>query len=286
MLDRSKIATTALVLAGLGVLYRDVLPKLIGAWRADDNYAHGYLIIPVAVYLAWAQRARLTTAALRPSAWGLVVIGGSVLVLGAGLLGSELFLSRLSILGVLAGIVLFLFGWTHLRILAFPIAFLLLMIPMPAIIFNRIALPLQLLASQVGEAALTVLRVPVVREGNVLVLAHTTLEVAEACSGIRSLISLLAVAIVFGYFADRRPLVRTLVALSSIPVAILVNAARVAGTGVAAHHLGPAVAEGFFHDFSGWVLFVGAFAMMAAVQRAVAWIAPASAEKQVGPAPA
>src|SRR4051794_972184 len=179
MPDRRAILATALVVCGVSVLYRDVVPKLVAAWRADDNYVHGFLIIPVAAVLAWEQRARLAGAARAPSVWGLALLCGSVLVLAAGLLGSELFLSRLSLLGTLAGIVWFLFGREHLRILLFPIAFLLLMIPLPAIVFNRVALPLQLLASQVGEATLTALWVPVVREGNVLVLPHTTLEVAE-----------------------------------------------------------------------------------------------------------
>jgi exosortase len=170
--------------------------------------------------------------------------------------------------------VLFMFGWRHLRILAFPLLFLVLMIPLPAIIFNKIAFPLQLLASRAGEFALSSVDIPVLREGNVLVLANTSLEVAEACSGIRSLISLLTLGIVFGYLADSRAWVRTIVALSTIPVAVVSNGARVAGTGIAAHRFGPAAAQGFFHEFSGWAVFVVAFAMMLGLQRALVWIFP------------
>ena len=141
------------------------------------------------------------------------------------------------------------------------------MIPLPAIIFNQIAFPLQLTASRVGELAMTAAGVPVLREGNVLILPNTTLEVAEACSGIRSLISLLTLGIVFGYFADSRAWVRTLIALSTIPVAIVANGLRVAGTGIAARQFGPSVAEGFFHEFSGWALFLVAFLMMLMLQR-------------------
>jgi exosortase len=169
---------------------------------------------------------------------------------------------------------LYFFGWARLRVLAFPIAFLLLMIPLPAIIFNQIAFPLQLLASKFGEAALGTVDIPVLREGNVLVLANTTLEVAEACSGIRSLITLLTLGIVYGYFADSRFWVRATIALSSIPVAIVANGARVAGTGMAAHWIGPAAAEGFFHEFSGWIVFIAAFAMMLTIQRAILLVAP------------
>ena len=262
------------VLLGFGLLYWQVLVKLVSDWYHDDNYSHGFLIVPIAVYFAWERRERLKAAVLNPSILGLVVIVGSILVLLAGILGSELFLTRISIVGALVGTVLFLFGWQHLRVLAFPIAFLLLMIPIPAIIFNQIAFPLQLLASRFGETAMGMADVPVLREGNVLILANTTLEVAEACSGIRSLVSLLTLAIVLGYFSDRRLWVRCFVALSSIPVAVVTNGFRVAGTGIAAHRFGAAATEGFFHEFSGWLVFVAAFALTLAIQRLIVFVAP------------
>ena len=184
--------------------------KLASDWWTDGNYSHGFFIIPIAAYLAWERRDRFFAAPQRPSSLGLIVIVGSILVLAGGVLGSELFLTRISILGTAVGIVLFFFGWARLRVLAFPMAFLFLMIPLPAIIFNQIAFPLQLLASKFGESTLNVVEIPVLREGNVLILANTSLEVAEACSGIRSLISLLTLGIVFGYFADSRGWVRTL----------------------------------------------------------------------------
>ena len=272
-----------LVVAGFALLYRQVIAKLVMDWYNDDNYSHGFLIVPLALYFVWERREKLQKMALAPSAFGLVVVLGSVLVLVAGILGSELFLMRISILGTLVGVVLFLGGWSYLRALAFPLAFLLLMIPIPAIIFNQVAFPLQLLASQFGESAMGIANVPVLREGNVLILANTTLEVAEACSGIRSLVSLLTLAIVFGYFSDPRGWVRTLLALSSVPVAIVTNGFRVAGTGIAAHRFGAAAAEGFFHEFSGWLVFVSAFMLMLAVQRAIVRLAPAVS---VAPAPA
>src|SRR5947207_9978536 len=267
---------------GFALLYWHVAAKLVFDWYNDDNYSHGFLIIPIALYLAWERRARLRAATANSSALGLVVVVGSIAVLLAGILGSELFLTRISIIGTLVGTLLFLFGWRCLRILAFPLAFLLLMIPIPSIIFNQIAFPLQLLASRFGEAAMGAADVPVLREGNVLILANTTLEVAEACSGIRSLVSLLTLAIVLGYFSDRRGWVRTVVALSAIPVAVVTNGFRVAGTGIAAHQFGAAAAEGFFHEFSGWIVFVAAFMLMLAVQRTIVRLAPAVS---VAPAP-
>ena len=183
---------------------------------------------------------------------------------------AELFLTRISLVGVLAGITIFVWGRDHFRILAFPIAFLLLMIPLPAIIFNQIAFPLQLLASRAGEATLALAGIPVLREGNLLQLPSRTLEIAEACSGIRSLVSLITLAVVLGYFTERRTPGRVLIALAAVPIAILANAARVAGTGLMSELISPAAADGFFHSFSGWVIFVVAFAGLLAVQRAIA----------------
>jgi exosortase len=270
-----------LIAAGFVVLYWRVVASLVMAWYTDDNYSHGFLIVPVALYLAWERRDRFQAAEIRPSAFGLVVVAGSLLVLMAGILGSELFTTRISIVGTLVGALLFLFGWARLRVLAFPIAFLLLMIPIPAIIFNQIAFPLQIFASRVGESALELSNIPVLREGNVLILANTTLEVAEACSGIRSLVSLITLAIVFGYFSDPRPWVRTLIAASAVPIAIVTNGARVAGTGIAAYHYGSAAAEGFIHEFAGWLVFVAAFALLALLQQLIARVLP-----QQSPTPA
>jgi exosortase len=272
--DRRKLLAGGLAVVAFGLLYRHVFGKLIHDWWYDDNYSHGFLIIPIAVYLAWERRHRLAAVRSQASVAGLLVVAASLIVLLAGILGSELFLTRISIVGTVAGSVLFLFGWRWLRTLAFPLAFLLLMIPLPAIIFNQIAFPLQLLASQAGALTLRSLEIPVLREGNVLILANTQLEVAEACSGIRSLVSLLTVAIMVGYFTDTRASVRLLIALSTIPVAIVANAARVAGTGIAAHNFGAGAAQGFIHEFSGWAVFLVAFLLMMLLQRAVVRLAP------------
>ncbi len=271
-----KLTAVAVLTIGFLLVYWQVLVRLVDAWTNDGNYSHGFLIIPIALYLVWERRARLEASPARPTWVGLLVFVGGILVLLAGLLGSELFLSRISLVVTLAGMVLFLFGWTHLKILAFPLAILLLMIPLPSIVFNQIAFPLQLFASRVGEFAIATAGIPVLREGNVLVLANTSLEVAEACSGIRSLISLITLGILYGYFTDPRGWVRTLIVLSTIPVAIVANGARVAGTGLLAHWWGPDAAQGFFHEFSGWVVFIVAFAMIVGIQRVILRLAPAS----------
>jgi exosortase len=267
-------ATLAVLILAFALLYQGVIAKLVHDWGTDDNYSHGFLIVPIAAYFAWERRARLASAERRPSWLGLVVVVGSLATLVAGTLGAELFLTRISILGVLAGTLLFVMGWQHLRILAPTMCFLLLMIPLPAIIFNQIAFPLQLLASRFGEAALQASSIPVLREGNVIVLANVTLEVAEACSGVRSLVSLLTLGIVYGYFTDRRGWVRTTTALLTVPIAIVTNGARVAGTGLAAHYVGAEAATGFLHEFSGWLVFVVAFALLFLCVKALTLLMP------------
>ncbi len=263
-----------LVAASFVFAYHEVVLRLIRDWATDDNYSHGFLIVPIALFFAWERRHRLQAATPRPNWFGLVFLLGGLALLVAGTLGAELFLTRISLLGVLAGIVLVFWGWDYLRILAFPLGFLVLMIPIPAILFNQIAFPLQLLASRFGETALSAVGIPVFRDGNIIVLATTELEVAEACSGIRSLVSLLTLGIVFGYLADKRISVRVALALASIPIAILANGFRVAGTGIAAHYYGAAAAEGFFHTFSGWLLFGMAFVLLIAFQRALILFMP------------
>ncbi|ODS52386.1 MAG: hypothetical protein ABS36_17535 [Acidobacteria bacterium SCN 69-37] len=253
-------------------------PAIVGLvrdWSTDDNYSHGFFIVPLALYFLWERRDRLANLPPAPRLSGLILVIGGIGLLLAGLLGAERFLSRIAMIVLLVGAIVFVKGWPTLRIAAFPVVFLLLMIPLPAIVFNEMAFPLQLLASRAGEVVLSAAGVPVLREGNLIILAHTTLEVAEACSGIRSLITLLTLGIVFGYFTDTRTWIRTAIAASTIPVAIVANAGRVAGTGLAAHFYGPDAAQGFFHTFSGWLVFGVAFVLVLGIARLLVGLAPA-----------
>jgi exosortase len=268
--NRSSVAAAAVLTGGFAFLYAPVIVKLVHDWATDDNASHGFLVVPLALYFAWERRQQLLEIEPRPAAGAMAIIFVSLGLLVAGTLGAELFLARVSIIGVVAGTIAFIYGWGHLRLVAFPVAFLVLMVPPPALVFNQVAFPLQLLASHVGELVLQSLRVPVLREGNVIILAHTTLEVAEACSGIRSLISLITLGIVYGYFSDRRMWVRLAIAASTVPVAVVANALRVAGTGVAAQYYGPEVADGFLHTFSGWLVFVAALGAVVAVRQLIA----------------
>jgi len=250
----------------LWYLYRDILPPLVRDWSEDPNFSHGFLVPAFSAFLIWQGRKRLATIPVQPSWFGLAVIAGGLAMLIVGVLGVELFLSRSSLVVLLAGLVLFFQGWKMLRALLFPWGFLLLAIPIPAILFNQITIPLQFLASQLGSSVMELLGVPVLRQGNIIQLTSMVLEVAEACSGIRSLMSLAAVALIYGYFLESRFLPRFLLAVSAVPIAVVANGLRVAGTGILGYYWNPAAAEGFFHTFSGWIVFVISLLMLFSLQ--------------------
>src|SRR2546425_2122610 len=188
----------AMVLALLSLwLYGPTLAHLIGQWWNDPNFSHGFFVPLFSGFVIWQERARLAQIPLRPASSGLGILALALIVLVVGQLGAELFLARFSLLLLLTGLIVLFLGWNHLRALLFPLLFLVLMIPIPAIVFNQITFPLQLLASQVSSAILPWVGVPVLREGNVIILPSMMLEVAEACSGIRSLMSLATLAIIY-----------------------------------------------------------------------------------------
>ena len=256
---RTTLLKSGIIVACLVLLYFRVLQGLISDWIHMPDFSHGFLIPIVSFYFVYEKRKQLS--ALSPStAWtgfGLIVFG--ILLFLLGNLATEYFTMRFSMLVVLGGIILFLLGREFYKTFLFPLVFLIFMIPIPSVLMDRITFPMQLFASKVAAKSLYLIGIPALREGNVILLANTSLEVAEACSGIRSLISLLALSVVFAYFSQKTTLKRVLLVLSTFPIAIIANAARVTGTGVLAHHYGDKVAQGFFHGFSGWILFVVAF---------------------------
>ncbi len=245
------------------------LVHLVAQWWSDPNYSHGFFVPLFSAFVIWQERARLSALSLRPSWSGLLFLGLGLCVLIVGQMGAELFLSRLSLLIVLAGLLVLFFGWNFFRALLFPWAFLLLMIPIPAIVFNQITFPLQLLASKVASTTLPWMGVPVLREGNVIVLPAMALEVAEACSGIRSLMSLTTLAVIYGYLMERKVGVRVLLAVASVPIAVAANSFRIVGTGLLVQYWDPEKAQGFFHEFSGWLIFVVSLLMLYVLHRSV-----------------
>ncbi len=237
-------------------IYYQVVGKLVVDWYDNPDFSHGFLVAPFAIFLLWDKRKALRDTPIQQTWAGVWLIVAAIFVLFMGVYGAELFLSRLSLVMLLAGIVWTLCGRAMLREMRFAILVLLLAIPIPAVLFNQITFPLQLLASRMASAILPLFGVPVLRDGNIIQLPSMQLEVAEACSGIRSLMSLFAVAIFYGYFLERTTWRRVVLALAAIPIAVFANAARIVGTGLCVQYWNPDKAVGFFHEFSGWLMFI------------------------------
>jgi exosortase len=250
-------------------VYCRVLAKLVTDWWQIPDFSHGFLVPIFAAYLVWAKRETLLNTKVAPTWSGVAVVALGLLVLLLGVYGAELFLSRVSLVILLAGLVQSFGGWQLLKELRFPLLVLLLAIPIPAIIFNEITFPLQILASKLASALLPLFGVPVLREGNIIELSAMKLEVAEACSGIRSLVSLFTLAIFYGYFLEKSILRRAVLAVASIPIAIAANAVRIFGTGLCVQYWDPDKALGFFHEFSGWVMFLVSLGCLFIVHRAM-----------------
>lgn len=274
--SRSPTAIAVWQVAALGALclwlYASTLAHLIGQWWRDPNFSHGFFVPLFSGFVVWQERHRLAKLRRKPSWSGLVVLVFALVLLLLGQLGAELFLARLSLIVLLAGLVLLFLGSNFLRALLFPLAFLVLMIPIPTILFNQITFPLQLEASRVAAFTLRLLGVPVLREGNVINVPAMSLEVAEACSGIRSLMSLTTLAVIYGYLTERRIWVRALLALASIPIAIVANSVRIIGTGLLVQYWDPSKAEGFFHASWGWIIFVLSLLMLYALHAVILFL--------------
>jgi exosortase len=275
-----KMWQVCLITALVAVLYAGILVRLAGQWWSDPNFSHGVVVPFFAGYLVWRRRKELAALPVQPTWAGILLLAFALGLLAAGVLGAELFLSRSSLLLVIASLVLLFLGWDHLRAILFPWAFLGLMIPLPALVFDQITLPLQLLASKFATSLLQTAGVPVLRDGNVLQLPAMSLEVAEACSGIRSLLSLITLALIYGYLLERRRWVRVALVVIAVPIAVLANGFRVVGTGLCVHYWSPDRAQGFFHAFSGWIIFLISFALLFLVHRAMRWLPRAHASTQ------
>jgi len=272
-------APKALVIAGLvGALYGPVLLRMVTQWWQDPDYSHGFVVPLFVGYVLYLRRHELRQISIEPNKFGFLVMLAAIGLLLVGSLGAELFVSRSSLLFLLAGMILFFAGWKMLHAVAFPLMFLGLMIPLPALIYNQVTFPLQLFASRLASNCIELLGIPVLREGNVLVLPNYSLEVVEACSGIRSLMSLIALAVAFGYFVERRLWARIVLVAFMLPIAVASNALRVVGASVATYFLGPQYAEGFFHTFQGWLIFVSAVVCMLFVHWVLTRIGPRRSE--------
>ena len=283
--------------------YATVLVKLFRDWWSDENYSHGLLIPFIIGYIIWTQREKLARVPENSSVlWGGAAILFALFALWAGVAGAELYTQRLSLLLLLGGITVYFWGFRLLQLLLVPFGLLFLAFPIPAIIFNKIAFPLQLFASRCAVWSMSVLGIPVLRQGNIIELKPLNsfdtkkLEVVEACSGIRSLMTLVTLAVVFAYFThtpdkndpssgSRFGWLRSywfwrsvIIVVSAVPIAILTNAFRVSGTGVLAHYYGTAIADGFFHSFSGWAIYIVAFILLFGIGIVLDRFKPAQAD--------
>lgn len=250
-------------------IYWSILPGLVSDWWNDSNYSHGFLVPFFSGFWVWQKRETLTGITPRGNWFGLPILLGGIGMLVLGDIGAEDFLTRSSFIVILAGLILFHLGTRVLQVLLFPLAFLLFMVPLPTILFNAVAFPLQGLAARNATWALDLLGIPALRDGNVIHLSHISLGVTEACSGIRSLVSLLALAVGWAYLSLPRGWGRLLLICSAVPITIVANAGRVVATGLIGQWLGATYAQGFFHLFSGWIIFLVAFACLFGVHALV-----------------
>lgn len=258
-------------IAGLMLVsFYPMLERLVNQWLNDDDMGHGFFVPAVAAYIAWQRRDEILALDFVRNYLGIpIMLWGSVqLVLGT--IAAENFISRTAIIFWIAGAVLFAGGRQLLKICAFPIFLLCFMVPIPAVIYNQITFPLQLFASSVAETTLLLLGIPVLRDGNILELAEHKLSVVEACSGIRSLLSLTFLSLVYGFFFETRGWLRFLLLLATVPIAIAANAFRVSMTGVLYEYKSE-WAEGFFHTAEGWVIFMFALTLLLAFHRFALW---------------
>lgn len=228
-------------------------------WFFNPSHNNGILIPFVSLYLIWDKRADLKDVQVSYSFWGLLFLIFAVLVTLAGISGAERFTQEVAMVLLLIGIIWFNFGNGFMKITAFPLLFLFLMIPPPHIFYNNLSVQLQLLSTKISMAFLHLLGVTVYSEGNIIFLPSMQLEVAEACSGIRSLFSLFTLGVIFAYLFRKRPLSRVILMLSTIPIAILFNGLRISGTCILVQYWSPKITESFNHFMSGWIVFIFAF---------------------------
>jgi len=261
-IEKHLVSQVIILLCAFGALYSHSIATLISDWSNDANFSHGFLIPFVAVYMVWYKQEILKTIGIKSSPAGLAVIIFGMLCYLAGTIGAELFVMRSSMLITISGMVIYLFGFEMFKAVLIPILYLIIMIPIPAIIWNKIAFPLQLFSARLSSEMVSLLGIPVLREGNILHLANTSLEVVDACSGLRSLTSLLALSGAFAFIAPLKNLKKWILFFSAIPIAVVVNIVRLTITALMATHMGAEAAQGFLHDMSGFLVFGVALALV------------------------
>jgi exosortase len=255
--EKNKVSILSFIIfiTAFGFLYWNTVFEMVKDWYIDENYSHGFLIPVISGYFFWQKKDILKSVAASPSTSGLFILISGIGIYLIGYLSGEQFTMRFSMLIVLAGAIVFTYGIEFFKAVSFPVSYLLFMIPLPYLIYDSVAFPLKLLVSKVSVEFLSLIGILVMREGNIIHLADTTLEVADACSGIRSIISLLALSTAIAYVTQKGWIKRLILILLAVPIAVFVNSIRVIVTGILAEKYGAKAAEGFFHEFAGLVIF-------------------------------
>jgi exosortase len=256
---RLQLLLTLLFLAGL---YYSIVPEMVMDWYRDENYSHGFIVPLISGWFLYTRREDLKKALVEPWCPGLLVIIFGLIQLTVAWLGTEYFTMRSSLVVLLAGVTLYLFGMGVFRIALLSLAYLLFMVPVPYIIYDAAAFPLKLFITKVSVWFLKAIGVVVWREGNILMFPEVTFEVADACSGTRSLMSLLALGVAYAVISQTSNLKRWIIVLATVPIAIFTNALRVIVTGFLAQWWGAKAAQGFFHEFAGMAVFALAMVML------------------------
>lgn len=269
--DKAFLAACAVAAA---LLYWRIVYEMGLQWWSDPNYSHGFLIPLCSAYFLWERRKELAATPASPSALGAPVVVLAMLMLIVGNAAVEYFTMRTSLVTLVAGSVLLLFGVRVFRAALFPLLYLQFMVPLPYILYDAVSFPLKLLVTRISVLALRLSGITVINEGNMIMFPQLTLEVADACSGIRSLVSLFALVVAYAALSKHSPLQRAILVAATIPIAIATNAARVIVTGFLSHYSGTWAAEGFFHEFAGLTVFAVAAALMFLLSWTMRRVAP------------
>lgn len=255
------------------LLYIPVLVKLVNQWIIDENYRHGFLIPFVSILMLWRRRDELRAAkGGGGEVFGLLIIVFASVLLVGGTAASEFFTARLSLPFFILGASLTVMGKNFTLKAAFPVLFLIMMIPLPYIIYYKVTFPLQLLSAKLSAGVLNTITIEVVRRGNMLLLPNYTLEVVAACSGLRSLMTMFTLALIMAAFTELSNIKKLVLVAAAIPVAIVANTFRLVVTAIGAYVMGSEFADGVIHTISGLIVFIAGFIMLLVIMGMMRWI--------------
>jgi exosortase len=269
---RDSILPTALALLTI-VLYLPIIIPLVRQWLADPNYRHGIIIPLLSGYLLWSRREELARAEREGGgALGFAIVAAAAALLIIGTAASEFFTVRFSLPLMLIGYALVLKGSAFTKKALFPLLFLFMMIPLPYIIYYKISFPMQIMSARISAATLDLLQIPVIRRGNILILPNYELEVVAACSGLRSLMTMFTLALVFAAFSGFGVARRIILVACAVPAAIFANTLRLVVTAAGAYSVSAAFAEGTLHQIAGLIVFFAGFLLLALCLGLLRWI--------------